>query len=69
MIGITRFVLKRPVTAVLSLLCLVVFGYLSVRSATLELTPEMNMPMMVVMAQYEGANPEDVCELVTKEIE
>lgn len=69
MIGITKFVLKRPVTAVLSLLCLVVFGYLSVRSATLELTPEMNMPMMVVMAQYEGANPEDVCELVTKEIE
>lgn len=69
MIGITKFVLKRPVTAVLSLLCLVVFGYISVRSATLELTPEMNMPMMVIMAQYEGANPEDVCELVTKEIE
>ena len=29
----------------------------------------MNFPMMVVMASYSGANPEDVCELVTKEIE
>lgn len=69
MTGITRFVLKRPVTAILSILCLIVFGYTSVKSATLELTPEMSMPMMVVIARYSGANPEDVCELVTKEIE
>ncbi len=41
MSAITRFVLKRPVTAILSILCLIVFGYTSVRSATLELTPEM----------------------------
>ncbi|RGY96954.1 efflux RND transporter permease subunit [Clostridium sp. AM58-1XD] len=67
--GITRFVLKRPVTAVLSILCLIVFGYTAISSSTLELTPEMSMPMMVVIARYDGANPEDVCELVTKEIE
>ncbi|MEY8336726.1 efflux RND transporter permease subunit [Lachnospiraceae bacterium 62-35] len=69
MTGITRFVLKRPVTAILSILCLIVFGYTAITSSTLELTPEMSMPMMVVIARYEGANPEDVCELVTKEIE
>ena len=67
--GITSFVLRRPVTAVLSILCLVVFGYTAVKASTLELMSEMNFPMMVVMASYSGANPEDVCELVTKEIE
>ena len=35
----------------------------------LELTPEMEMPMLVVNAVYPGASPEDVEELVTKPIE
>lgn len=67
--GITRFVLRRPVTAVLCVLCLLVFGIISVRSSTLELSPEMDMSMMIVIARYSGASPEDVAELVTKEIE
>ena len=28
--GITKFVLKRPVTAILAILCLIVFGYQSI---------------------------------------
>lgn len=67
--GLTRSVLKRPVTTVLAVLCLIVFGITSVFSSKLELTPEMEMPMMVVFAIYPGANPEDVDELVTKPIE
>lgn len=67
--SLTRFVLKRPVTAILCILCLLVFGISSIRSATLELSPEMDMSMMIVMTTYSGANPEDVDELVTKEIE
>ena len=34
--GLTKFVLKRPVTTVMALLCLLVFGISSVFSATLE---------------------------------
>lgn len=67
--GLTKFVLKRPVTAILSILCLIVFGYSSVTGATMELSPEMDMSMMIVMTTYSGANPEDMDELVTKEIE
>lgn len=67
--GLTRSVLKRPVTTILAVLCLIVFGISSVFSSKLELTPEMEMPMMVVFAVYPGANPEDVDELVTKPIE
>ncbi len=66
---LTRTVLKRPVTTVLCVLCLVVFGLLSVFNSKLELTPEMEMPMMIISTVYAGANPEDIDELITKPIE
>lgn len=67
--GMTKFVLKRPVTTIMALLCLVVFGISSVFSATLEQMPDTDQPMLIVMASYSGAGPEDVDELVTKPIE
>ncbi|MBT9777532.1 AcrB/AcrD/AcrF family protein [Clostridium sp. MCC353] len=67
--GITKFVLKRPVTTVMALLCLLVFGITSVFSATLEQMPDTDQPMLIVSAGYSGAGPEDICELVTEPIE
>ena len=67
--GLTKKVLQRPVTTVLVVLCLIVFGLSSIFSSRLELTPEMEMPMLVVNAIYPGASPDDVEELVTKLIE
>lgn len=67
--GITKFVLKRPVTTVMALLCLLVFGISSVFSATLEQMPDTDQPMLIVSASYSGAGPEDICELVTEPIE
>lgn len=67
--GITRYVLKHPVTTIMGLLCLIVFGISSVFSAKLEQMPEMETPMMIISASYSGAGPEDVDELVTQPIE
>ena len=67
--GLTKLVLKRPVSTVLAILCLVVFGLSSVMKSPLELMPDMNMSMMIVMTVYPGASPDDVSELVTKPIE
>lgn len=67
--GITRFVLKRPVTTLMALLCLLVFGISSVFSATLEQMPDTEQPMLIVVAVYSGASPEDIDELVTTPIE
>lgn len=67
--GITKFVLKRPVTAVLSIVCLLVFGFQSLTGMSLELTPDMDMSMMIIFTSYPGASPEDVNELVTKPLE
>ena len=67
--GITRLVLKRPVTVFMALLCLIVFGISSVFNADLEQMPDTDQPMMIVMANYSGTSPEDMDELVTKPIE
>ncbi|MDO4327912.1 MAG: efflux RND transporter permease subunit [Lachnospiraceae bacterium] len=67
--GITKFVLKRPVTAVLSILCLIVFGFQSLSGMSMELTPDMDMSMMIIFTTYSGASPEDVNELITKPLE
>ncbi|MGN0157564.1 MAG: efflux RND transporter permease subunit [Brotaphodocola sp.] len=67
--GITKTVLKRPVTTVMVVLCLIVFGLQSVMTSKLELTPDINMPMLLVSTIYPGASAEDINDLVTKEIE
>lgn len=67
--GLTKFSLKRPVTTILVVLCLIVFGLQSVLSAKMELMPSMDMPMLIIATVYPGASPEDVNDLVTTEIE
>ena len=67
--NLTKTVLKRPVTTVMVILCLIVFGLTSVFSSKLELIPSMDMPMLIVMATYPGASPDDVDQLVVQPIE
>ena len=69
MIGLTNFSLKRPVTLILALVTVLFFGLRSVISASVELTPDMDFPMMVVTTVYAGASPADIDELVSKKIE
>ncbi len=67
--SLTKLALKRPVSALLIVLALVVFGISSVLGFKLELTPDMEMPMLFVMTVYQGGDPETTEELVTKVIE
>jgi len=67
--SLTKLALKRPVSALLIVLALVVFGINSVLGFKLELTPEMEMPMLFVMTIYQGGDPETTEELVTKVVE
>ena len=67
--GLTRLSLKRPVSTLLLILALVVFGFSSLAGLRLELMPDMDMPIMMVMTVYPGADPESVETLVSSEIE
>ena len=67
--GLTKLAMRRPVSTALVVLALVVFGLTSIVSFKLELTPDMELPMLLVYTIYAGADPESVEELVTKEVE
>lgn len=67
--GLTRLSLKRPVSTLLAVLALVVFGFSALSTLRLELMPDMDMPIMMVMTIYPGADPESVETLVSSEIE
>ena len=67
--SVTDTVVRRPTTIIviytlLTVLALVVFPNLSV-----ELFPEMDLPMVVIYSSYTGASPETMEERVTKNLE
>ncbi len=65
----TKLVLRRPVSTLLVILAVAVFGVYSMFGLRMELMPEMEMPMLVVMTVYPGAAPNSVEKLVTKGVE
>lgn len=66
---VTKFVLKKPVTALLIIVSVIFFGIVSFSKFKYELMPDVNMPMYIVATIYPGASPEDVDKNVTKKTE
>lgn len=58
--GLTKLSLRRPVSTLLIVLALAVFGFSALTTLRLELMPDMDMPILMVMTVYPGADPESV---------
>ena len=67
--NLTKLALRRPVSAVLLIIMIIIFGFTSFGDLEQELTPEMETPMLMIMTLYSGAGPEDVEDLVTSPLE
>ena len=67
--GVTKFVLRKPITTLLIILSVIFFGLISLINFKYELTPDINMPMYLVTTIYPGASPEDIDKNITKKIE
>lgn len=67
--SLTKLALKRPVSCFLVILALAIFSISSLFGFRLELTPDIEMPMLIVMTTYPGADPESVDKLVASKIE
>lgn len=65
---LTKGILKRPTTVIVSLMALVVFLIVAVLSITMQLMPDMSMPYMVVQVVYPGAEPSDADKLVAQKM-
>ena len=61
--------IKRPVGVIMIILAILALGFISFRNLSVDLFPDIDLPIAVVATSYEGAAPQEVEELVTKPIE
>ncbi|MHB8158871.1 MAG: efflux RND transporter permease subunit, partial [Desulfocucumaceae bacterium] len=66
---IADFSVNRPVAISMLIVALVLLGMVSLPKLRVDLYPDMNLPFVLVSAEYEGASPEEVENLVTKPLE
>ncbi len=64
-----NIILRRPVTVVLLILAVVVFGVSSMSGMPLEYMPDIEMPMHLVMLTWPGADADSIDRLVTQPVE
>ncbi|KJS81348.1 MAG: hypothetical protein JM58_17125 [Peptococcaceae bacterium BICA1-8] len=60
---------SRPVTILMVVLVILLLGVVSLSRLAIDLMPEMNFPMAIIVTTYEGVGPEEVEQLVTRAIE
>ena len=65
MVNLTKFAVCKPVTIIMCLLTIAYFGIQSLMGTRVELTPEMELPMLLISTVYAGASPDDIKDLIT----
>lgn len=66
---IVNFSIKRPVSVIIIVAVIMLLGFVSFSKTSVDLLPDMNYPMAVVITSYSGAGPEEVESQVTKTLE
>lgn len=60
---------KRPVGVIMLVIAALVLGVISLKNLAVDLFPEMDIPVAVIVTTYTGASPQEVEQLVTRPIE
>src|SRR5947199_10293906 len=66
---LTRLALRNPVFILMMSLMIVVLGFVSLRRLSVDLFPEINVPVIRVATFYTGAGPSDIEKSITQPIE
>ena len=66
---LTRFSIQRPIITAMLFIALAVFGLISYQKLGRSLNPNVTFPIVIVIASYPGASPEEMERLVIKPIE
>ncbi len=61
--------IRRPVFTVMVTVALMTLGFMAARSLGVDLFPDVSFPIITVVTPYPGAGPEEVEQLVTKQVE
>lgn len=60
---------KRPVTIIMIMLIVILLGSVSLTRLPIDLLPDMEIPVAVVVTSYNGVGPEEIEKLITKPVE
>ncbi len=66
---LSEFSIRRPVTATMLTLLLLVFGIIGLKRLGVDLFPDVDFPMVTVSTIWENSRPEEVDDNVTDELE
>ena len=68
--GLIRFAIENPVKVAVGVILLVLFGLLSVMRMRIQLTPDVDRPVITVKTQWIGASPQEIeTEIVERQEE
>lgn len=67
--GIIKTAVKRRVTVIMIFACIALLGIVSFMGLGVDLMPDMELPVQIVMTTYSGAGSEEVESMVTETIE
>jgi HAE1 family hydrophobic/amphiphilic exporter-1 len=68
-VNLPDFSIKRPVTTITAIACLIVLGLVSVTRLSLDMYPEMAFPHIWVRVPYPASSPEEVERMITIPLE
>src|ERR1700681_1535690 len=66
---LTRFSIQRPIITAMLFIALAVYGAMSYQNLGRSLNPNVTFPIVIIVASYPGASPEEMERLVIKPIE
>lgn len=69
MSSIAKFCIKHKVTTLMAVIMVSIFGVVFTTQLQMSLLPDIEAPAAVVLCYYNGANPSDMEELVTRPLE
>ena len=67
--SVTKTVVSRPTTVLIVFILLLGLGGFALINLPIDLLPEINLPMIIVLTVYEGAGPEEVEQSVSRPME
>jgi HAE1 family hydrophobic/amphiphilic exporter-1 len=68
-VNLSKFSVKKPVTITMMVLVVVLLGAISLTRLPIDLFPEFEVPVAIVSTTYSGTGPEEMENLITRQIE
>lgn len=66
---ISNLSVKRPVTVIMMMLIVVLLGFVSLSKLSIDLYPDIEVPVALVITNYSGVGPQEIESLVTEPVE